>query len=153
MAGKAHLSEYAPMHGETFSTPEIAARMKKARNDAGLTQEQAAELIGVSRTAVTMWESVKRPALPETFRLHKIEQVYGCSIGYLLQGEARNDAGSTGRVEQARKTYAVTNSVEQLADNLSHMWLALSDEERRRFYDQIALAYGIAQINKRPRPT
>lgn len=73
MAGQADLSDDGGMSDSTSPTPEIAARMKKARVDAGLTQEKAAELIGVSRTAVTMWENKRKPALPETFRLQRIE--------------------------------------------------------------------------------
>jgi transcriptional regulator with XRE-family HTH domain len=150
MAGQADLSDDGGMSDWTSPTPEIAARMKKARVDAGLTQEQAAELIGVSRTAVTMWENKRKPALPETFRLQRIEQVYGCSMAYLLQGDADNDDGPT-RAAEPTANYVVTTKVAQLADNLRQMWISLPDDERRRFYDQIALAYGIATINQRTR--
>ena len=72
-------------------------------------------------------------------------------MSYLLQGEAGNDPSPLARVEEQVQSYAVANTVEHLADNLRHMWLALPDDERRRLYDQVALAYGISQINKRPR--
>lgn len=38
---------------------EIGAIIKKARNNAGLTQEQSAEALGVSRQTVSNWENAK----------------------------------------------------------------------------------------------
>ena len=36
---------------------DIGAKLKGARNDAGLTQEQIAEALGVSRQTVSNWEN------------------------------------------------------------------------------------------------
>jgi DNA-binding XRE family transcriptional regulator len=38
---------------------EISALIKKSRNESGMTQEQAAESLGVSRQTVSNWENGK----------------------------------------------------------------------------------------------
>lgn len=53
--------------------PERLAAYRRAAN---LTQEQAAELLGVSRQAVSRWESGQ--ARPATERLMRLCQLYGC---------------------------------------------------------------------------
>ena len=36
---------------------EIGCKLKQARNEKGLTQEQAAELLNVSRQTISNWEN------------------------------------------------------------------------------------------------
>lgn len=64
---------------------DFSERIKELRNQAGITQDDIAEKLGISRTAVTMWESGKsRP------RLDKLEQLAGIlktTPFYLLNGE------------------------------------------------------------------
>ena len=38
---------------------EIGSKLKNARNGKGITQEQAAELLGVSRQTISNWENNK----------------------------------------------------------------------------------------------
>lgn len=38
---------------------EIGSKLKNARNEKGITQEQAAELLGVSRQTISNWENNK----------------------------------------------------------------------------------------------
>ena len=60
-------------------------RMAEARAEAGLSQAQAALLIGVSRSLVELWESGARPVLPVW--LEKIASVYGVSEKWLETGD------------------------------------------------------------------
>ena len=55
---------------------------KKARESAGLTQQAAADLFGVKRTTVTMWETGK--SLPRAELLPLIARTYDCEISELL---------------------------------------------------------------------
>lgn len=59
---------------------EKIAKQRKAQN---LTQEQLAEILGVSRQSVSKWES--DTAYPETGKLIKIGELFGCSMDYLLK--------------------------------------------------------------------
>lgn len=56
------------------------ARLRKENN---YTQEQLAALLGVSRQAVSKWESDL--AFPETEKLLRISELYDCSLDYLLK--------------------------------------------------------------------
>lgn len=51
----------------------------------GMTQEQLAMLLGVSRQAVTKWESER--AYPEMDKLLKMCQIFGCTLDELVQGD------------------------------------------------------------------
>lgn len=57
-------------------------KLSKLRKEHGYTQEQLAEVIGVSRQAVSRWESDM--AFPETDKLIRLSSMYGCSVDYLL---------------------------------------------------------------------
>ena len=57
-------------------------RLREARKKAGMTQEQLAEVLSVSRQAVTKWESDK--GIPDVENLKLIAKVLDVSIDYLL---------------------------------------------------------------------
>lgn len=71
--------------------------IKKAREKAGLTQQELADKLGVGQSAVAMWESQK--ALPRTDKLPVLAKVLKCSVSALL----KNQASHTGR-QKGRKT-------------------------------------------------
>lgn len=60
-------------------------KIAKLRKDNNLTQEQLAELLEVSRQAVSKWESDL--VFPETEKLIKLSRIFKCSIDYLLKDE------------------------------------------------------------------
>lgn len=75
-------------------------KLAKLRREQNLTQEQLAELLGVSRQAISKWES--GAAYPETEKLIRLGKLYHCSMDYLLMEEveetntAAGSAGDTG---------------------------------------------------------
>ena len=60
-------------------------KLAKLRKEAGYTQEELAEKLGVSRQSISKWES--DTAYPETEKLIKIGELYNCSMDYLLKEE------------------------------------------------------------------
>lgn len=60
----------------------IGEKIKEARKSAGLTQEQIAEKLMVSRQAITKWESDK--GIPDVDNLKAISSLLNVSIDYLL---------------------------------------------------------------------
>lgn len=60
----------------------IGEKIKEARKSAGLTQEQIAEKLMVSRQAITKWESDK--GIPDVDNLKAISSLLNISIDYLL---------------------------------------------------------------------
>lgn len=60
----------------------LGEKLKSARKSAGLTQEQLAEKLLVSRQAITKWESDR--GMPDVENLKSLSQLLGVSIDYLL---------------------------------------------------------------------
>lgn len=54
-----------------------------ARKAAGLTQIQAAKLLGVTDATISQWENGETK--PKTSRLAKVAEIYGCTIDELLK--------------------------------------------------------------------
>ena len=64
-------------------TEVTTKKKKKAREKAGLTQQELADKLGVGQSAVAMWESQK--ALPRTDKLPVLAKVLKCSVSALLK--------------------------------------------------------------------
>lgn len=62
-----------------MTTGEKLALLRKRK---GMTQEELAEQLGVSRQSVSRWEM--DVSFPETDKLIKLSKLYECSIDYLL---------------------------------------------------------------------
>lgn len=62
---------------------EIGNKLKKARNDKGITQEQAAELLDVSRQTISNWENNK--SYPDIISVIKMSDIYSVSLDHLLK--------------------------------------------------------------------
>lgn len=60
----------------------MGARLAQARRGQNLTQEQLAEKLGVTRQAVSRWES--DTAYPETDKIVRMAALFGVSCDYLL---------------------------------------------------------------------
>lgn len=68
---------------------EKIAKQRKAQN---LTQEQLAQLLGVSRQSISKWES--NIAYPETDKLIRLGKIFDCSMDYLLKDELTQPSGA-----------------------------------------------------------
>ena len=62
---------------------EIGAKIKEARTRTGLTQEQAAEALGVSRKTISNWENEK--TYPDIVSVVKMSDLYAVSLDRLLK--------------------------------------------------------------------
>ncbi len=60
----------------------LGEKIKQARRNAGLTQEQMAEKLMISRPAITKWESDK--GIPDIENLKAISKLLDVSLDYLL---------------------------------------------------------------------
>ncbi|SEG07536.1 DNA-binding transcriptional regulator, XRE-family HTH domain [Eubacterium ruminantium] len=67
----------------------LADKLKEARKNAGLTQNELAEKLCVSRQAITKWESGK--GIPDVENLKTIAKVLNVSIDFLLDDEGVAD--------------------------------------------------------------
>ena len=64
---------------------EIGSKLKNARNEKGITQEQAAEFLGVSRQTISNWENNK--SFPDIISVIKMSDFYSVSLDHLLKEE------------------------------------------------------------------
>lgn len=65
----------------------LSEKLKELRREAGLTQEQAAEKLNVTRSAVARWESAK--GIPDISNLIAISEVYHISLDELIKGDSK----------------------------------------------------------------
>ena len=83
---------------------EFSERLMILRKQAGLSQEQLADRLGVTRQSVSKWES--GTALPELVKLISLSEIFGVSLDYLVKDyiEEPESAGEIGtdtvRLEQ-----------------------------------------------------
>lgn len=63
---------------------DIGARIKTAREDQGWTQDQLAEAVGVSRSAVAQWETGRAGQV--TTNLTRVASALGVGVEYLMYG-------------------------------------------------------------------
>jgi transcriptional regulator with XRE-family HTH domain len=67
-----------------LSTEGVAVRIREARRALGLTQDELARRVGVSRSAIAQWETDRTGQVRAN--LARVAAVLGVSIGYLITG-------------------------------------------------------------------
>ena len=94
---------------------KIEMQLKDARVQAGLTQEQVAENVMVSRQTISNWEN--GTSLPDIVSIMKLSDLYQISIDELLKGDQRmkmkieKDANKAKEVERVLIATAVITVV------------------------------------------
>ncbi|HJD45217.1 MAG TPA: helix-turn-helix domain-containing protein [Candidatus Mediterraneibacter norfolkensis] len=66
---------------------EIGTKLKSARKKCGLTQEKAAEAVGVSRQTISNWENEK--SYPDIVSVIRLSSLYSVSLDELLKGDEK----------------------------------------------------------------
>ena len=81
----------------------LSEKLYKLRKNSGLSQEQLAEKLNVSRQAISKWES--GTAVPESEKLVTISNYFGVSVVYLLKDD-EEVKGTDSIVEEKPKMIA-----------------------------------------------
>lgn len=68
----------------------LGEKLSKLRKENNYTQEQLADVLGVSRQAISKWES--NITFPETDKLIRISELFNCSVDYLLKDKVETDS-------------------------------------------------------------
>ena len=63
----------------------LGQKLKEIRKKFSLSQEQLAEIMNVSRQAITKWEN--EGGLPDVSNLQELSKVFGITVDYLLNDE------------------------------------------------------------------
>ena len=67
----------------------LGDKLSKLRKENNYTQEQLADILGVSRQAISKWES--NVTYPETSKLIRMSELFDCSLDYLLKDTVETD--------------------------------------------------------------
>lgn len=80
----------------------FSQKIKEIRKRFGLSQEQLAEIINVSRQAITKWET--GGVLPDVSNLQELSKVFGVTVDYLLDDD-RNLPALSMKIELDKDKY------------------------------------------------
>ena len=69
----------------------LGEKIARQRKELNYTQEQLADILGVSRQSISKWES--DIAYPETDKLIELGKLFDCSMDYLLKEEITEKDG------------------------------------------------------------
>ena len=67
----------------------FADKLIALRKQHGLSQEQLAEKLNVSRQSVSKWEGAQ--SIPDINKIIQLSQIFGVSTDYLLKDELENE--------------------------------------------------------------
>ena len=70
----------------------LGEKLSKLRKEYNYTQEQLADILGVTRQSISKWES--DIAYPETDKLIKMGKIFECSMDYLLNDDITEKQGT-----------------------------------------------------------
>lgn len=81
----------------------LGEKLSKLRKEYNYTQEQLADILGVSRQSISKWES--DIAYPETDKLIKMGKLFECSMDFLLKEDVteKNGAQASGFTEKVEE--------------------------------------------------
>ena len=109
----------------------LGSRIKECRLKAKLSQEKTAELVGVSRQAVTKWEADQ--SAPNTENLFKLAEVLGTTVDFLITSET--------------ETRSVAEQVYQMfKDEEAHKKASLKKQALLNFYTTLGVFAGYGVI-------
>ena len=90
----------------------LGERIKRCRQNVGLSQEKIAELVGVSRQAVTKWE--RNQSAPSTENLFKLAEIFGTTVDMLLDLDTDNKQTSLEQFYNLRKLEKETEKINEI---------------------------------------
>ena len=94
----------------------LGEKIARQRKELNYTQEQLADILGVSRQSISKWES--DIAYPETDKLIELGKLFDCSMDYLLKEEITEKdgvqtSGFTEKVEEIKRKVMTGKSKEK----------------------------------------
>lgn len=83
----------------------IAERLQELRKKAGYSQEQVAEKLGISRQAISKWESGQ--GKPEIDNIVRLTEIYEVSADYILLGTENRATTIVTEKKEINKEYRI----------------------------------------------
>lgn len=98
----------------------LADKIIKERKKLGLSQEELAEKMNVSRQAVSKWESAQ--SIPEIDKLLQLSRLFGVTTDYLLKDEMENEEYLTSSEESTVRKVSLKEANLYLEQRKSASW-------------------------------
>jgi len=92
-------------------------RLYELRKNSGLSQEELAELLDVSRQSISKWESDK--GYPEMTRLIFLSDYFQVSLDYLMRGVEKEELSEQKKESLEYHTDTLTNNIQIFLTNLN----------------------------------
>ncbi|MDY5612842.1 helix-turn-helix domain-containing protein [Dysosmobacter sp.] len=96
---------------------EFSEKLMTLRKQAGLSQEQLADRLGVTRQSVSKWES--GAVLPEIVKLISLSEMFGVSVDYLVKDYMDEPEHTT---DQKPDTARIERKLDALASDYHRSW-------------------------------
>ena len=96
----------------------IAKRISEMRKQSGISQEKLAELVGVSRQAVSKWEAAQ--TVPDLNRIIELASLFCVTTDYLLKDEIEDEEYTNENEGKAARKLLLTQAREYLATSRWH---------------------------------
>ncbi len=109
------------------STDELGRRLRAARENAGLTQENAAEVLGVTRAAVAQLELGERA--PNSLQLARLADLYGRDVGDFLRSDEFNPEDNLSVLFRANPAFQQDDDREEAVRSCMHLLREFSNLE------------------------
>lgn len=125
---------------------EIGAKIKNARLEAKLTQEQAAEALCVSRQTISNWENEK--TYPDIVSVIKMSDIYNISLDRLLKEENSMSKNYIDYLEESTNTVKSKTKLSKLILIVSYLVIWAVSIAAFWFFtaESDAMAYGLIFI-------
>ena len=104
----------------------IGERITELRKSKGLSQEELAEQLGVSRQSVSKWET--GTSTPDTDKAIAMSRIFGVTADFLLTGEYNNPDLASGKI-----VYNNSNVIEGAEPAMSTEEIVEDPEEKKKF--------------------
>ena len=122
----------------------IAERILTLRKSKGMSQEQLAEAVGVSRQAVSKWESEQ--ASPDPEKIIAMSEIFGVTTDYLLKGiePEKEEAKTEEKAEEKAEEKKTEDTHMTVGDVLDQKILTEKNKEKsKKLLKYVLIALGI----------
>ncbi len=99
-------------------------RIREQRKACGMSQEKVAELMGVSRQAVTKWE--RGESAPSTENLFKLAEVFGTTVSILMADPTQGDSSTAEQIYRLYRQEEERKRVEKRSRYRKNVLMALA---------------------------
>jgi transcriptional regulator with XRE-family HTH domain len=114
---------------------EIARRLLQLRTERNESQEEVAQLVGVTQSALSRWESPEHPTTPSAAELRRLAEHFGVQADWILgltsyrrrlpAGEALIDEGLLDQLLATRSKTEIERLLRQ-ESGLGTVWIAIT---------------------------